>query len=113
MSNPITNGIQYSVKFSSKPSFKVTRETTVASNYFQELVDVSVPDISKTTPNPNRENYVVAYNSTLNKFVIVDPDTVLSAAATTSSVQPGLPTDFVDTLDVDLDDRIDLDAGSF
>lgn len=113
MSNPITNGIQYTVKFAPKASFKVTRETTVASNYFQELVDVSVPDISKITPNPQKENYVVAYNSTLNKFVIVDPDTVLSAASTTVSSQPGLPVDFVNTLDVDLDDKIDLDAGTF
>lgn len=112
MPDPISNGINYTVKIL-KPSFKVTRETTVASNYFQELLDVSVPDISKVTPNPNRENYVVAYNSTLNKFVIVDPDAVLSAASTTSSVQPGLPADFVDTLDVDLDDRIDLDGGTF
>lgn len=113
MANPLTNGLQYTIKFAPTSSFKVTRETTVASNYFQELLDVSVPDISKITPNPDRENYVVAYNSSLNKFVIVDPDAVLSAASTTSSVQPGLPADFVNTLDIDLDDRIDLDAGSF
>lgn len=113
MTNPLTNGLQYTIKFAPTSSFKVTRETTVASNYFQELLDVSVPDISKITPNPDRENYVVAYNSALNKFVIVDPDAVLSAASTTSSVQPGLPADFINTLDVDLDDRIDLDAGNF
>ena len=113
MSNPISRGISYSVKFAPTSTFKVTRETTLASNYFQELVDVSVPDISKTTPNPQKENYVVAYNSTLNKFVIVDPDQVLNAAADSSTAQPGLPNEFLNTLDVDLDDRIDLDGGVF
>lgn len=113
MTNPLTNGLQYNIKLSSKPSFRVTRERSMASNYFQELLDVTVPGISKFTPNPNKENYVVSYNSTLNKFTIVDPDAILSAASTTSSVQPGLPGDFIDTLDVDLDDRIDLDGGTW
>jgi hypothetical protein len=113
MQDPISNGINYTVKIVKPSSFKVTRETTMASNYFQELVDVSVPDISKLSSNPNKANYVVAYNSTLNKFVIIDPDAVLSAASETSSVQPGLPADFINTLDVDLDNRIDLDGGTF
>lgn len=113
MSDPISNGISYNVRLSSTPRFTVTRETTMASNYFQELVDVSVPDINKDTPNPNRANYVVVYDSILNKFVLVDPDTVLSAASAPTGPQPGLPADFEQVLDVDLDDRIDLDAGTF
>lgn len=113
MTNPITNGLQYTIKLSPKSSFTVTREASVASNYFQELVDVTVPGISKDSANPDKQNYVVVYNSSLNKFTIVDPDAVLSAASTTSSVQPGLPGDFLDTLDVDLDDRIDIDGGTW
>lgn len=113
MKDPIFKGIEYSVKIGKKPSFNVTRERTMPTNYFQELLDVSVPGIGITNANPSKDNYVVAYNSTTNKFTIIDPDSVLSAASTTSSVQPGLPADFIDTLDIDLDDRIDLDAGTF
>ena len=113
MADPISRGIEYSVKLSGSSSFKVTRESTMPSNYFQELLDVSVPDISKTSSNPHKENYVVAYNATLNKFTIIDPDAVLSASSTIISDQPGLPEDFINTLDSDLDDRIDLDGGEF
>jgi RecA/RadA recombinase len=42
----------------------------------------------------------------------LNPDEVLSAA-TTEPIQPGLPADFENQLDIDLDDRINLDAGGF
>lgn len=113
MTNPLSNGLQYSVKLGSKPSFRVTRERTMASNYFHELVDTSFDGITRSTPNPNRENYLVTYNSTTNKFVIVDPDAVLVAAASTTSLQPGLPQPFLTKLGDDLDNEIDLDGGVF
>jgi hypothetical protein len=37
----------------------------------------------------------------------------LSAAVTRYTDSPGLPTDFKDQLDTDLDNRIDLDGGTF
>lgn len=109
----LIQGNSYSVRVGTKSEYKLTRVSTMPSNYFQDLLDVSVPDISPTTPNPTKENYVVAYNSTLNKFVIIDPDAVLSAASTTTSSQPGLPSEFINTLGSDLDNQIDLDAGTF
>lgn len=48
------------------------------------------------------------YDAATQKYITVDPDTVLSNAVT-----GGLPSNFVDKLDVDLDDKIDLDAGGF
>jgi hypothetical protein len=53
------------------------------------------------------------YDASTQKYTAVNPDDVLSAASSTELTAPGLPTDFVDTLDVDLDDKIDLDAGTF
>ena len=53
------------------------------------------------------------YNATTGKYTAVNPDVVLSAASNTETTQPGLPQNFIDTLDVDLDDKIDLDAGGF
>jgi hypothetical protein len=99
----------YIVKLSSTQSIKATQsEIEVASN-LTDLIDVNID----TPINPNKNNYLLAYNSQSQKFTIVDPDVVLSAALTTSGPQPGLPSDFIDTLDVDLDNKIDLDAGSF
>jgi hypothetical protein len=52
------------------------------------------------------------YDATTQKYVTVNPDVVLSSAVT-DPISPGLPQDFIDTLDVDLDNKIDLDAGGF
>ena len=53
------------------------------------------------------------YNASTGKYTAVNPDEVLSASSTTETTQPGLPTDYKDQLDIDLDDKIDLDAGIF
>ena len=71
-------------------------------NNLSQLLDVDVSGVG--------DKFVIMYNATTAKFTAVNPDEVLSAAATTINE---LPQNFVDTLDVDLDDKIDLDAGSF
>jgi hypothetical protein len=53
------------------------------------------------------------YDAPSGKWKDRNPDLVLSAASNTETTQPGLPGDFVNTLDVDLDNKIDLDAGTF
>ena len=100
----------YTVKLSSQSRkvFKVQQAETIMTANFVDLDDVSISNL-----DPTKNNYAVVYDATRQKFVIVDPDAVLSAASTTTGPQPGLPDDFIDTLDVDLDDRIDIDAGTF
>ena len=100
----------YVVKLTSstKRQFKIQQAETIMPANFVDLLDVSIP-----TLDASKDNYPVVYDAAIGKFRIVDPDTVLSAASTTSGPQPGLPDDFVNTLDVDLDDRIDIDAGTF
>lgn len=115
MTNPLSNGLQYRVKIGSKPSFHVTRERTMASNYLRELVDTNFgPSLNRYSgSDPTKENYLVSYNSATNKFVIIDPDAVLVAAASSTSAQPGLPNQFITQMGVDLDNEINLDGGSF
>jgi len=79
--------------------------TNVAATRFEDLVDFD--DTNKN------DQYVVVYNATNQTYQLVNPDTVLSSAAVTELIQPGLPADFENVLDVDLDNRIDLDAGTF
>ena len=70
-----------------------------------ELLDVDVSGV--------HDKYVLMYDASTGKYTAVNPDTVLSASSSTETIQPGLPEDFKGVLDVDLDDRIDLDAGTF
>jgi len=71
----------------------------------EELSDVQI--------GGTNDKYVLMYDATTGKWKDRNPDEVLSASSNTETSQPGLPGDFVNTLDIDLDDRIDLDAGTF
>jgi len=69
-------------------------------------MDSNLPKIDFTILG---DGYVLTYNERKNKLIFVDPDDVLS-----NSVKDDyLPEDFLNKLDVDLDDRIDLDSGDF
>jgi len=96
----------YQVKVKSKQKIKATVASgVVMARTLDELLDVDVSGV--------KDKYLIMYDSSTQKYTAVNPDDILSAASTTETTQPGLPSNFVDTLDVDLDDRIDLDAGTF
>jgi hypothetical protein len=99
----------YNVKINHQQSFKVT--TLIGGVQvpakLQDLLDVDITETDK------KNKYVLMYDSTTGEYKLVNPDEVLSAASNTETTQPGLPGDFVNTLDVDLDNKIDLDAGTF
>lgn len=87
----------------------VTVEKTVVAERLSDLNDVSVSDLS------SKDQYVLVYDAATQKYRLVNPDQVLNAAATEPN-QPGLvgyATAFLDRMDIDLDDRIDVDAGTF
>jgi hypothetical protein len=55
------------------------------------------------------DGYILRYDQQRNKLIFVDADEVLL-----KSVQDGvLPQAFIDKLDIDLDDKINLDSGLF
>lgn len=60
----------------------------------------------------NGDGYVLMFDASINGFKFVNPDDVLSKAATEPQ-QPGLPSDFINQLDIQLDDKIDVDAGTW
>ena len=66
-------------------------------------------DLSDFDATGVQDSYLVMYDAATQKYKSVSPDFVLSKSLEDSS----LPTDFVDQLDVDLDNKIDLDAGTF
>lgn len=70
-----------------------------------DTLNISGIDISQV-----RDGYVLMYNEELQRYVFVDPDQVLSKSVT---LDDQLPEVFVDKLDQDLDNRVNLDAGEF
>lgn len=112
---------EYQVTMSYNNETTVTLESAtnnqVATSYnvaqsIEDLGNVDTSALDKTGSTTN--NYVMVYDATAQGYKFINPDAVLSAAAdSTQVIQPGLPQDFIDTLDTDLDNLIDLDAGSF
>ena len=97
------SGNSYSVKQNPTAKFKVSAILGSGASDVANLSDLNDVNVSGI-----QNGYVLTYNSSTGQFVAVDPDNILSNAVT-----GGLPTDFVDKLDVDLDDKIDLDGGGF
>ena len=97
------NASAYNVKLDSGNNFKVSQEKTVVAEFLSDLADVSVSNL------PASDNYVMTYDASLQKYTLVPADQVLQSAAEDAQ----LPQEFVGQLDVDLDDKIDLDAGGF
>jgi len=93
----------YSVKLSSGNSFTISQEKTVVAEFLSDLADVAVSNL------PASDNYVLTYDASLQKYTLVPADQVLQSAVEDSQ----LPQEFINQLDADLDDKIDLDAGSF
>ena len=83
----------------------LTNITATATTKLDDLIDFD--------PTNKNDKYVIVYDATLHKYKLVNPDEILSASSNTETIQPGLPSDFIDTLDVVLDNKIDLDAGTF
>lgn len=106
----------YKISVSSN-SYSVKQKSPTTSNYKviailgSGTVVTNLADLGDVNTSGIQNGYVLVYNSTTGEFIGVDPDIVLTNAATIGT--PGLPTEFIDELDVDLDNRIDLDAGGF
>ena len=93
----------YSIKQKSNSNYKVN-----AIIGGQEVASLS--DLDDVNTSGAQNGFVLMYNSATGQFTPVDPDNVLSNSTNTNS---GLPQDFIDQLDVQLDDKIDLDGGGF
>lgn len=62
------------------------------------------------------DKFVLTFDASNNRFTFVNPDTVIDNAVGVGATFPppvGLSTQTIDYLDTVLDDKIDLDAGTF
>jgi hypothetical protein len=97
--------------FSVKTTKPINYKTSLSYNI--EIMPQNLDELFDVEISGSNDKYVLMYDAATNKWRDVNPDVVLSAASNTETIQPGLPGDFVSTLDVDLDNKIDLDAGTF
>lgn len=96
------------------PHYEVELDTSSTIGVtFGGLGGTRFSDIIDFDDTNKNDKYVIMYDATSQYYKLVNPDAVLSAASSTETIQPGLPADFENVLDVDLDNRIDLDAGNF
>lgn len=100
-----TGSDQTLVRVKSKQNLKATVASgIIMARTLEELLDVDLSGVE--------DKYLIMYDAATQKYTAVNPDEVLSAAVTDTQ-SPGLPTDFKDQLNTDLDNSIDLDAGTF
>lgn len=88
-----------------------TLEVEVLSNVANRLEDLV--NIDATNVN---DKFVLMYDAVSQTYKLVNPDEVLNAAAGSELTQPGLvgfASTFLNQLDTDLDNRIDVDGGGF
>jgi uncharacterized Zn finger protein len=105
-----SSGNNYSAKLSQPTNYK----TTLGFNV--EIMAQNLDELSDVEISGNNDKYVLMYDAATGKWKDRNPDEVLNAAASTETTQPGLvgyATAFLDRVDIDLDDRINLDAGGF
>jgi len=100
--------MSFKVSFNSKPARKLIRV-----NYGGVQVPAKFSDLIDFNTEGLQDHGVIMYNAITKTYEIVDPDEVLSVAASQDGPRPGFPTDYLDQMDVDMDDRVDLDAGMF
>lgn len=93
----------FQIKLNQGNNYTVTQEKTVVAEFLSDLADVSVSDL------PTKDNFVLTYNANTQKYELVPADQVLQSASADSQ----LPPEFVQQLDVELDNKIDVDAGGF
>jgi len=88
-----------------------SQTSKVISSQISANIEVSsLLGLSDVDDTGLQDNYVLQYNSTDQKFKFVDPDQILQDA-----VPGGIPDDFINVLDTDLNrgQNIDFDGGNF
>ena len=124
-------GAQPSVKFSrTKEEFNIVQDReffivkqgesrTVFSAEGEEVANLrDINDINSTAISAGiGTNFILTYDATEDNFKFISPDALVDSAVGPISGPIGFSStvinNLVDTLDVQLDDKIDLDAGTW
>lgn len=107
----MTYGNNITAQLTSATNLRLSTTQLLAQS-LEDLGNVDSSALDKTGNTTN--NYVMVYDAVARKYKFVNPDVVLNTAASqTEPVSPGLPQPFIDELDIELDNLIDVDGGGF
>ena len=84
--------MNYKVRFSPSDNYKIFKSS--GAQTLDELKDVQLS-------GQNNDKYILIYDASIQKWVDVNPDELLLAAATRETTQPGLPEEFLNELEID------------
>lgn len=98
----VSDGSYPSIRVKKDLTFKVSEAAPVAR--LEDLGDVNVSGV--------QNNYLLAYDSASQTYKTINPDDILTAAVTDPN-SVGISTVFIDQMAIDLDNKVDLDAGEF
>mgnify|MGYP001168066582 FL=1 len=91
-------------------------DTAAGVGSLSKLTDLLDVNSSNLSSGGAGDKFVLTFDASTNKFVFVNPDAVIDAAVGVNTTDPsptGISSAAIDYLDDVLDDKIDLDAGSF
>ena len=105
----VSNQNTFAVKLNQEQKIKIS---TISGGV---QVPAEFGDLSDFDATGVGDKYIIMYDAATQTYKAVNPDELLTAAATGETTQPGLPGDFINALDTDLNrtDNIDIDAGTF
>ena len=98
---------EYSISLDTPSSLTVSSVSIGATS-----VPAKFSDLSDFDGNSVSDKYVIMYNSSTQTYEAVNPDEIFTAAVNETS-SPGISTVFLNQLGSDLDNQIDVDAGTF
>lgn len=78
----------------------------------QRIKELKLGDLANVDDIDKKDKYILMFNEILETYKAVNPDELLKASVE-ETTEPGLPEEFIDQLDVDLDNRIDYDGGEY
>lgn len=105
----VSHGNTIRAELTTSRNIRLSTTYLVAEN-LEDLGNLDTSSLDKDGLTTN--NFVMVYNAVTKKYAFISPDEVL-VAAVTDATTPVLPQEFIDQLDVDLDNKIDFDGGGF
>lgn len=83
----------------------------------QRFNELKLGDLVDVDDSDRKDKYLIMFQELYNGYKAVNPDEVLKATVSEElggeDEQPGLPEEFIEQLDIDLDNRIDFDGGEY
>jgi len=105
----MTYGNNITAQLTSATNLRLSTTQLLAQS-LEDLGNVDSSALDKVGNTTN--NYLMVYDAVAKKYKFISPDNLLKASVTDGTT-PSLPQEFINQLDDDLDNLVDVDGGGF